>query len=348
MFGSAVSPVSRALRRRVWLHWVWGLAFTLMLATQTATVGAQPPAAPPANDGEHGGHGGHGGDRATQEPTPEERAAADALVMETKAAASRFANVRAAEAEGFVQVTPFSFYGVRAAHFGNPAYVTDGRLLDPERPENLVYLKQDEGRLELLGVMYLAPIGQGPAVGGPLTEWHIHDDLCASAEPPAVVPILPTGTCPTGTTPIGYEMLHLWTVEHPDGPFAHLPPGGSAAGPLTSEETGGSLAGANSLVDWPALIGAIGQTLELSPIEIGRRFEAGESLAEMADAQGIERAALIQAVQRRMVADMNRALVAGDMTPGQHEVILRGMATQAERIVTIHRGEPWVVVTETD
>ncbi len=291
-------------------------------------------------------HGGHGGDGVSREPTPEERAAADDLVTKTKAAAARFAEVRAAQADGYVQITPFSFYGVRAAHFGNPAYQEDGRVLDVERPENLVYLRHDDGRLELIGVMYLAPIGQGPAVGGPLTEWHIRDDLCASASPPAVVPILPTGTCPSSTRPISYEMLHVWTVEHPDGPFSHLPPGGSAVGPLTSEETGGSLAAANSLVDWPALIGELGRTLDLNSIEIGRRFEAGESLAEMADAQRIERDALVQVVQRRLVADMNRAFTAGDMTAGQHEIILRGMPTQAERMVTIHRGEPWVVTAE--
>ncbi len=350
MFGSATAPQSRATRRHAPLLWVWSLAVALTLATGVPAVEAQPPSTPPANDighDDHGGHGGHGADGPMRDPTPEERAAAEALVAETKGAAKRFAEIGDAEAEGYVQITPFSFYGIRAAHFGNPAYLTDGRLLDPERPESLVYLKQEDGWLQLLGVMYLAPIGRGPAVGGPLTEWHIHDDLCASIEPSAVVPILPTGTCPAGTVPIGYEMLHLWTVEHPDGPFSHLPPGGSAIGPLTSEETGGSLAAANSLVDWPALLGSVGQMLELSPIEIGLRFEAGESLAEMADAQGVERAALIQVVERRMVGDMNRALAAWDMTPGQHEVILRGLATQVERMVTIHRGEPWVVESET-
>ena len=115
---------------------------------------------------------------------------------------------------------------------------------------------------------------------------------------------------------------------------------------MTSEETGGSLAAANALVDWPALIGEVGRTLRLNPLEIAQRFNAGESLAEMADAQGIDRAVLIQAVQRRMVADMNRALAAGDMTAGQHALILRSMAANVERMVTIHRGEPWVVGSE--
>ncbi len=344
------TPRSRVIQAGARLSRVFVIAVAVTLMTGVAGVAAQQPQSTPAtvmDHGHHGGHGEHGGEGTMREPTAGERAAAERLVMETKAATTRFADARAAEQAGYVQITPFSFYGVRAAHFGNPAYLTDGRLLDPKRPENLVYLKQDDGTLQLLGVMYLSSIGRGPAVGGPLTEWHVHDDLCASTQFPAVVPILPTGTCPGGTIPISYEMLHLWTVEHPEGPFSHLPPGGSAAGPLTSEETGGSLAAANSLIDWSALIGAVGRTLELSPIEIGRRFEAGESLAEMADAQGIDRTNLIQVVQRRMVADMNRALAAGNMTRGQHEVILRGIATQVERMVTIHRGEPWVVESET-
>lgn len=337
----AVTSFFRATKGGGRLPWLLAITVTLALITSVAGVAAQqPPATEPAQEMDHGHHDGEG---TTREPTAEERAAADALVMATRLAGERFSDARAAEAQGYVQLTPFSFYGVRAAHFGNPTYVVDGKVLDPERPENLVYLKHDDGRLELLGVMYLAPIGQGTPVGGPLAEWHIHDDLCGSAEPTGVVAILPTGACPSGTSPISYEMLHVWTAEHPDGPFSHLPPGGISGGPLTSEETGGSLAAGNSLVDWPALIGAVGQTLNLNPIEIGQRFNAGESLAEMADAQGIERAALIQVVQRRMVADMNRALTVGDMTAGQHELILRGMTVQVERMVRIHRGEPWII-----
>ena len=348
MTGSAITSVSKGRWGFARLRCLSVIALAFGVIGGLGDVGAQqPPPTPPGHDMGHGGHDEHAGDGPTRAPTAEEQAAADSLVAMTKRATARFADIRAAEADGFVQITPFSFYGVRVAHYGNPAYLADGRVLDPERPENLVYLKHDDGRLELLGVMYLAPIGQGPAVGGPLTQWHVHDDLCTSTRPVAVVPILPTGTCPEGTSPIGYEMLHVWTVEHPDGPFSHLPPGGSAAGPFTSAETGGSLAAGNSLVDWPALIGALSETLGLNPIEIGQRFEAGESLAEMAEAEGVDRAVLEQVVQRRMVVDMRRAVSEGDMTAGQFEVTMRSMATQVERMVTIHRGEPWVVIPGT-
>ena len=343
MVGAGESSPMRVMRVVGWLRWISVFVILSAYAARPLPGAAEPVATPAASDA---GHGGHGGDIPMREPSGAERRAAETLERETKVAAARFTDFQAAEAEGYVQLTPFSFYGVRAAHFGNPDYMADGRELDPERPENLVYLKRDDGRLELLGVMFLAPIGQGPPVGDPLTEWHAHEDLCASAQPPAVVPILPTGACPAGTTPVGYEMLHLWVVDHPDGPFSHLPPGGSAGGPLTSEETGGSLAAANALVDWPALIGEVGRTLRLNPMEIAQRFSAGESLAEMADAQGIDRAVLTRAVQGRMVADMNRALAAGDMTAGQHALIMRSMSANVERMVSIHRGEPWVAVSE--
>src|SRR5215211_1440919 len=48
------------------------------------------------------------------EPTAAERAAADRLVAETESGAERFLDFAVAQAEGYVQVTPFAFYGVRA------------------------------------------------------------------------------------------------------------------------------------------------------------------------------------------------------------------------------------------
>jgi hypothetical protein len=60
----------------------------------------------------------------------------------------------------------------------------------------------------------------GPAPGGPITRWHAHN-LCVSLMPPGVGIVTPYGGCPalslTGTIP---EMMHVWVVKNPAGPFA--------------------------------------------------------------------------------------------------------------------------------
>jgi hypothetical protein len=61
----------------------------------------------------------------------------------------------------------------------------------------------------------------GPDIGGPLTPWHAHTNLCFS--PAGTVVGLTFGglACPAGSvnqkTP---EMLHVWVVPNTDGQFA--------------------------------------------------------------------------------------------------------------------------------
>jgi hypothetical protein len=274
-------------------------------------------------------------------PTADEQAAADRLVAATRSGAARYTDSTVAEQDGYRQVTPFAFYGARAAHYQRDAAVLDGRLLDPQHPEHLIYLKDDAGRLTLLGVMYLAPLGQGPAIGGPLTAWHTHDDLCANRV--GVVPMLPTGTCLAGTGPLQLEMLHIWLVDHPEGPFAEAPPPSAVTVTTPWDGTAGSLGAAASLLDWSALLGTIGDLLGLRPDEVARRMAAGESWAEMAAAQGVPRADLETAVAEQFTRDYDRAVATGDMTPAQRDLLVRALPEIIGRIVELHRGEPWLV-----
>ena len=69
----------------------------------------------------------------------------------------------------------------------------------------------------LLGAMFEMPsIGQrGPAIGGPLTMWHEHENVCLTLLPPAMSGLLsPFGMCPVGSVllPRTTEMIHLWVV----------------------------------------------------------------------------------------------------------------------------------------
>lgn len=155
----------------------------------------------------------HGSDPAAT-PTAEEQAAADQLVADVFAAAARFEDFAVAQDEGYIRITPELF----AAHYVNPFYASDDVYLDPEKPEALVYLKTRDGERHLLGFMFLAPIGEGPAPGGPLTHWHAHEGMCVG--PTGGGKQDAAGACPPGLFPVRTEMMHVWTFGHPAGPFA--------------------------------------------------------------------------------------------------------------------------------
>ena len=163
------------------------------------------------------GHGQHGS--GTTIATAEQQRAAAELVASVKAGIARYAQVTAGEADGYRQNKPFRFGAWGPAYFSNRANGLDGRILDPQRPEGLVYLKLETGETVLLGAVFRAPKGRGPRPGGPLTEWHSHE--CVTGMGNALRSM--NGQCPPGTTlvPAAGEMLHVWTFDNPDGAFAH-------------------------------------------------------------------------------------------------------------------------------
>ena len=60
----------------------------------------------------------------------------------------------------------------------------------------------------------------GPEPGGPITGWHAHNG-CLTVLPPGFGVTSPYGGCPAlsvqATIP---EMMHIWTVDSPRGPYA--------------------------------------------------------------------------------------------------------------------------------
>jgi hypothetical protein len=109
----------------------------------------------------------------------------------------------------------------------------DDRILDPDRPEYLMYYPKPDGTRGLAGLMFITRSldERGPQFAGRLTIWHHHvwarpqcvergvlaldwakrDRSCLRGEPRHHSP----------------EMLHTWLIDHPKGPFATsmiLPP----------------------------------------------------------------------------------------------------------------------------
>jgi hypothetical protein len=159
------------------------------------------------------------GAASTTPPTAAQQRAADLLLLQTRASMARYADVGAAKKAGYRVIHDA---GGVLLHYGNPAYMRDGRTLDPSRIESLIYVHLGQGDL-LVGGMYLMPKGQhGPAIGGSLTPWHAHDDLCL--DPVKGIAISQTlDGCPAGSA-VGTtgEMMHVWAIDYPGGPFAEL------------------------------------------------------------------------------------------------------------------------------
>ena len=185
-------------------------------AGEVAGAGAVDAAAGAASSGGHG-HGQFD----TTPPSAAQRAAADTLLRETRAALKKYEVLSVAEAEGY-KVTHDA--GGRLFHYGHPGYRNDGKTLDPQRIESLLYVAIPGGGTLLVGGMYTMPLGEkGPNIGGSLTQWHGHEDLCIDPAQGIAISQPPGGGCPPGSAvgPTG-EMMHVWSIEYPGGPFGEL------------------------------------------------------------------------------------------------------------------------------
>jgi hypothetical protein len=232
-FGLAVAPATGRLRRAAGATAtvaatavvgaaLWAGAFA---AHDTGDVTIASAAAPAAAGHAHGhDHAARAQAGVVMRPvadhhaTPEQIRAAARLAEETVAAARRYADIDVARAAGYQASLSQTGYDV---HLENKAFAKDGRTLDPRRPEQLVYAI-DGGRATLLGVVFVMErAGEpGPEPGGPITGWHAHNG-CLTVLPPGFGITSPYGGCPAlsvqATVP---EMMHIWTVDSPRGPYA--------------------------------------------------------------------------------------------------------------------------------
>lgn len=167
--------------------------------------------------------------------TPAQQARAENLVAVTLARLPRFSDPSVAEAEGFRSIGD-GFTGHE--HYLHPGYVADDEILNPDRPESLVYDTTVTPK-KLVSAMFMLPPGSTlddvPDLGGPLTQWHVHDDLCFSPGGRVAGLREPSGSCPEGLRAgIQMPMIHVWITPHRCGPFAALE--GVAAGSIPAGE----------------------------------------------------------------------------------------------------------------
>jgi len=160
-----------------------------------------------------------GTDRA---PTAFEIAEAGRVQSETAAAIEKYKDIAVAAAAGYdVSNIVGSEY-----HAENAKYKSDGIVLDPQRPETLVYEPGPDGPILLGALFEMESVGApGPAFGGPITVWHAHDHICFAFTPPAIAGFeSPLGACPLGAIsfPVTNEMIHVWTIPGVENPYSEL------------------------------------------------------------------------------------------------------------------------------
>jgi hypothetical protein len=156
----------------------------------------------------------------TAQPTTAQQHAAVRLVNRTVASARKYTSLTAAQAAGYVPVTPS---GARIVHYINPAFYRSGGVLDPNEIPSLVYVNTAHGAV-LAAAMYLVPRGTTPPQpGGCLTQWHIHTDLCFSSG--KVVGTDNNGSCAgDSTNQVTQPMMHVWMTPVSGGPLTPDPP----------------------------------------------------------------------------------------------------------------------------
>jgi hypothetical protein len=152
----------------------------------------------------------------TTQPTSDQVLGATQYVQATSAAVSKYKDLSAALADGYVPITTTKYPVV---HYLNFRYMNRRDLLNPNTVDSLVYATTPYGPV-LVAAMYLMPGGgDGPMPYGCLVQWHAHTNLCTSSTTGQIDGLQPCnpGSHADPTTPF---MTHVWQVPVPGGPLA--------------------------------------------------------------------------------------------------------------------------------
>lgn len=157
--------------------------------------------------------------------SPQQQARAENLLAITLLRLPQWKDADHAEANGFRSIGD----GVTGTeHFVNPTFMADDTILDPDQPESLVFdVDLATGERTLSAAMYMMPPGSTlddvPDIGGALTQWHIHNNLCFNEAGRVAGLTDGDGSCAAPLVK-GPEtpMIHVWIRRHPCGPFAAL------------------------------------------------------------------------------------------------------------------------------
>ncbi len=136
---------------------------------------------------------------------------AGALVRVVREATERFRDVKVAEDEGYELTfgcVSGGEYGAMGLHYVNFPLVLDGGVLDPTRPEIIIYEPLPNGRRRLLGADYLVLA----------SDWHSKN----AAPPELMGQLLHLFESPNRFGLPNFYTLHVWAwKENPTGTFSN-------------------------------------------------------------------------------------------------------------------------------
>ena len=174
--------------------------------------------------------------------TADQQARAEDLLYRTREILPKFALTKTALENGFTSIQDA---GTGVEHYINWSYIKDEYELNPNYPESLVYQVGAGGKRTLVSAMYMVgdeyELATVPDVGGALTQWHIHNNLCFDQDPFVTGSTRVVGvTSENGPSSFGVklnpnQMLHVWLVPQKCGPFAALE--GVGAGQVIAGES---------------------------------------------------------------------------------------------------------------
>lgn len=166
--------------------------------------------------------------------TPQQQAAAENLIAITLLRLPQFSDADEIVDMGFASIGD-GFTGHE--HFLSVENMNDGKLLDPDHPESLVFDTTVTPK-KLVSAMYMMNEGDTlddvPELGGKLTQWHVHDNLCFTGGRISGLTIPGQPCAPGSSTGPAVPMIHVWIEPHRCGPFSALD--GIAAGSVKEGE----------------------------------------------------------------------------------------------------------------
>lgn len=158
----------------------------------------------------------------------DQQSRAEKLLVDTINVLPKWSDYKTAEADGFVSIGD----GLTGEeHFLHWDWINgDDHILDPNYPESLVYKTGPNGTKTLEAAMFILPesynLENVPDIGGPLTQFHVHDNLCftADAAAPKVAGLTNAqGGCNAPLQKFNPNpMIHVWIRANECGPFAAL------------------------------------------------------------------------------------------------------------------------------
>ena len=136
-----------------------------------------------------------------------------AELQDVRAAVARYHSVDQASGDGYVQASPCesSAAGAMGQHWANFALMADG-VIDPLRPEVLLYLPDENGDMKLVGVEYL--------------KFDADQSMLTDDDRPYLFGQPFNGPMPghNSRMPVHYD-LHVWVAEqNPNGVYAQWNP----------------------------------------------------------------------------------------------------------------------------